>query len=159
VQADSETNLPASDFPLTHSVLSMTEANPGNSAECLSLRGSGVMARNTAIREGMMLQIRAEVFNAFNHAQFGNPNGPPDSIPRISAERCNMPETPQPGRRVSLPHGAVRRIGNDRTVIDDRHSRMRHIRLPRPRGHKPGPPSRPGIFCASISIENDHADV
>jgi hypothetical protein len=31
--------------------------------------------KSTAIREGMTLQIRAEFFNAFNHAQFGNPNG------------------------------------------------------------------------------------
>jgi hypothetical protein len=31
--------------------------------------------KDTAIREGMTLQIRAEFFNAFNHAQFANPNG------------------------------------------------------------------------------------
>ena len=31
--------------------------------------------KDTTIREGMTLQIRAEFFNAFNHAQFGNPNG------------------------------------------------------------------------------------
>ncbi len=31
--------------------------------------------KNTTIREGMTLQIRAEFFNAFNHAQFSNPNG------------------------------------------------------------------------------------
>lgn len=31
--------------------------------------------KNTSIREGMTLQIRAEFFNAFNHAQFANPNG------------------------------------------------------------------------------------
>jgi hypothetical protein len=31
--------------------------------------------KDTVIREGMTLQIRAEFFNAFNHAQFGNPNG------------------------------------------------------------------------------------
>jgi len=31
--------------------------------------------KDTAIREGMTLQIRAEFFNAFNHAQFNNPNG------------------------------------------------------------------------------------
>ena len=31
--------------------------------------------KNTTIREGMTLQIRAEFFNAFNHAQFANPNG------------------------------------------------------------------------------------
>ena len=31
--------------------------------------------KNTMIREGMNLQIRAEFFNIFNHAQFANPNG------------------------------------------------------------------------------------
>ncbi len=31
--------------------------------------------KETAIRENMTLQIRAEFFNVFNHAQFGNPNG------------------------------------------------------------------------------------
>jgi len=31
--------------------------------------------KDTVIREGMTLQIRAEFFNAFNHAQFANPNG------------------------------------------------------------------------------------
>ena len=31
--------------------------------------------KDTSIREGMTLQIRAEFFNAFNHAQFANPNG------------------------------------------------------------------------------------
>jgi len=31
--------------------------------------------KDTMIREGMTLQIRAEFFNAFNHAQFSNPNG------------------------------------------------------------------------------------
>jgi hypothetical protein len=31
--------------------------------------------KDTTIREGMTLQIRAEFFNAFNHAQFSNPNG------------------------------------------------------------------------------------
>jgi hypothetical protein len=31
--------------------------------------------KNTTIREGMILQIRAEFFNTFNHAQFANPNG------------------------------------------------------------------------------------
>ena len=31
--------------------------------------------KDTMIREGMTLQIRAEFFNAFNHAQFANPNG------------------------------------------------------------------------------------
>jgi hypothetical protein len=31
--------------------------------------------KNTAIREGMALQFRAEFFNIFNHAQFNNPNG------------------------------------------------------------------------------------
>jgi hypothetical protein len=31
--------------------------------------------KNTKIREGMTLQIRAEFFNMFNHAQFNNPNG------------------------------------------------------------------------------------
>ena len=31
--------------------------------------------KDTRIRENMTLQIRAEFFNAFNHAQFGNPNG------------------------------------------------------------------------------------
>jgi hypothetical protein len=31
--------------------------------------------KDTAIRENMQLQIRAEFFNAFNHAQFANPNG------------------------------------------------------------------------------------
>jgi hypothetical protein len=31
--------------------------------------------KDTMIREGMTLQIRAEFFNAFNHAQFNNPNG------------------------------------------------------------------------------------
>jgi hypothetical protein len=31
--------------------------------------------KDTTIREGMVLQIRAEFFNAFNHAQFSNPNG------------------------------------------------------------------------------------
>ena len=30
--------------------------------------------KNTAIRENVTLQIRAEFFNAFNHAQFANPN-------------------------------------------------------------------------------------
>ncbi|HEY7306032.1 MAG TPA: carboxypeptidase regulatory-like domain-containing protein [Bryobacteraceae bacterium] len=31
--------------------------------------------KDTVIRENMTLQIRAEFFNAFNHAQFANPNG------------------------------------------------------------------------------------
>src|SRR5438552_2696366 len=31
--------------------------------------------KDTSIREGRTLQIRAEFFNAFNHAQFANPNG------------------------------------------------------------------------------------
>ena len=31
--------------------------------------------KDTSIREGMTLQIRAEFFNAFNHAQFANPVG------------------------------------------------------------------------------------
>ena len=31
--------------------------------------------KNTAIRESMALQFRAEFFNVFNHAQFNNPNG------------------------------------------------------------------------------------
>jgi hypothetical protein len=31
--------------------------------------------KNTTIREGMMIQFRAEYFNAFNHTQFMNPNG------------------------------------------------------------------------------------
>jgi hypothetical protein len=31
--------------------------------------------KDTAIRENMTLQLRAEFFNAFNHAQFGLPNG------------------------------------------------------------------------------------
>jgi hypothetical protein len=31
--------------------------------------------KDTQIRENMQLQIRAEFFNAFNHTQFGNPNG------------------------------------------------------------------------------------
>ena len=31
--------------------------------------------KDTAIREHMTLQIRAEFFNAFNHTQFSNPNG------------------------------------------------------------------------------------
>ncbi|PYT29027.1 MAG: hypothetical protein DMG57_12970 [Acidobacteria bacterium] len=31
--------------------------------------------KDTSIREGMTLQIRAEFFNAFNHAQFANPIG------------------------------------------------------------------------------------
>ena len=31
--------------------------------------------KNTVIREGVSLQLRAEFFNAFNHTQFANPNG------------------------------------------------------------------------------------
>jgi hypothetical protein len=31
--------------------------------------------KNTTLREGMTLQIRAEFFNAFEHAQFNNPSG------------------------------------------------------------------------------------
>lgn len=31
--------------------------------------------KETAIRENILLQLRAELFNAFNHAQFRNPNG------------------------------------------------------------------------------------
>jgi len=31
--------------------------------------------KDTAIRESMRIQVRAELFNAFNHAQFGAPNG------------------------------------------------------------------------------------
>lgn len=31
--------------------------------------------KDTRIRESIQLQIRAEFFNAFNHTQFGNPNG------------------------------------------------------------------------------------
>ena len=31
--------------------------------------------KDTTIREGLTLQIRAEFFNAFNHAQFNSPNG------------------------------------------------------------------------------------
>ena len=31
--------------------------------------------KSTQIREGMEIQLRAEFFNAFNHAQFSNPNG------------------------------------------------------------------------------------
>ena len=31
--------------------------------------------KDTQIREGINLQIRVEAFNAFNHAQFGAPNG------------------------------------------------------------------------------------
>ena len=31
--------------------------------------------KNTPIREGMTVQFRAELFNAFNHAQFGSPQG------------------------------------------------------------------------------------
>ena len=31
--------------------------------------------KDTRIRESMTLQIRAEFFNVFNHAQFANPNG------------------------------------------------------------------------------------
>jgi hypothetical protein len=31
--------------------------------------------KDTAIKEGMNLEFRAEAFNAFNHAQFGQPDG------------------------------------------------------------------------------------
>ena len=31
--------------------------------------------KDTRIHESMTLEIRAEFFNAFNHAQFANPNG------------------------------------------------------------------------------------
>ncbi len=31
--------------------------------------------KNTKIRENVMLQLRGEFFNAFNHAQFGSVNG------------------------------------------------------------------------------------
>jgi Carboxypeptidase regulatory-like domain len=33
------------------------------------------LLKDTMIKEGMNLQFRAEVFNAFNHAQFGQPDG------------------------------------------------------------------------------------
>ncbi len=33
------------------------------------------LLKDTAIREGMNLEFRAEFFNAFNHAQFGQPDG------------------------------------------------------------------------------------
>ena len=33
------------------------------------------LLKDTAIREGMNLEFRAELFNAFNHAQFGQPDG------------------------------------------------------------------------------------
>lgn len=31
--------------------------------------------KNVEIRENITLQLRTEIFNAFNHAQFNNPNG------------------------------------------------------------------------------------
>ena len=33
------------------------------------------LAKDVRLRESMTLQFRMELFNAFNHAQFGNPNG------------------------------------------------------------------------------------
>jgi hypothetical protein len=33
------------------------------------------LLKDTAIKEGMNLEFRAELFNAFNHAQFGEPDG------------------------------------------------------------------------------------
>ncbi len=33
------------------------------------------LLKDTAIKEGMNLEFRAEAFNAFNHAQFGQPDG------------------------------------------------------------------------------------
>ena len=38
------------------------------------------LAKETKIRETQSLQFRAEVFNVFNHAQFGNPSGDIDNI-------------------------------------------------------------------------------
>jgi hypothetical protein len=60
-----------------------------------ALRGPGInnfdlsLFKNTTIREGKVLQFRAEFFNAFNHAQFLNPNndGNSDSFGQISTDR------------------------------------------------------------------------
>ena len=47
------------------------------------------LIKNTHITESKMLQFRAEFFNAFNHAQFLNPNndGSSDSFGVISTDR------------------------------------------------------------------------
>ena len=33
------------------------------------------LLKDTAIKEGINLEFRAEAFNTFNHAQFGQPDG------------------------------------------------------------------------------------
>lgn len=38
------------------------------------------LLKDTLIREGMNLEFRAELFNAFNHAQFGEPDGNVDDL-------------------------------------------------------------------------------
>jgi len=54
------------------------------------------LLKDTAIREGMNLEFRTELFNAFNHAQFGQPNG------NISSGSFGLVTTANPPRIMQL---------------------------------------------------------
>ena len=49
------------------------------------------LLKDTAIREGMNVEFRAELFNAFNHAQFGQPDGNINDAQNV----------PKPGERLT----------------------------------------------------------
>jgi hypothetical protein len=44
------------------------------------------LLKDTAIKEGMNLEFRVELFNAFNHAQFGQPDGNINDIQQVDSE-------------------------------------------------------------------------
>jgi hypothetical protein len=53
------------------------------------------LLKDTAIREGMNLEFRTELFNAFNHAQFGTPDGNIDSSTFGMVNTANPPRIMQ----------------------------------------------------------------
>jgi hypothetical protein len=53
------------------------------------------LLKDTAIREAMRLEFRAEFFNAFNHAQFGQPDGNVDDATFGLITTANQPRIMQ----------------------------------------------------------------